>query len=81
MTALPQWVQPQLAQLVDATPEGDQWLHEIKYDGYRMHENMTGSCWREAHSAIHRGSYNGVLWLHLRLVVIRTANSSPNLTR
>jgi ATP-dependent DNA ligase len=23
--------------LVDTAPDGDQWLHEIKYDGYRMH--------------------------------------------
>ena len=28
--------QVQLATLVDAPPEGDQWLHEIKYDGYRL---------------------------------------------
>ncbi|MBI4886263.1 MAG: hypothetical protein HY824_04160 [Acidobacteria bacterium] len=27
---------PQLATLVTAPPEGDQWLHEIKYDGYRI---------------------------------------------
>lgn len=27
---------PQLATLVDAAPEGDDWLHEIKYDGYRL---------------------------------------------
>lgn len=25
----------QLAQLVDAVPSGDRWLHEMKYDGYR----------------------------------------------
>jgi len=25
----------QLAQLVDAVPAGDRWLHEMKYDGYR----------------------------------------------
>src|ERR1700736_2537727 len=35
--ALPDWIRPQLTELVDAAPEGDQWLHEIKYDGYRMH--------------------------------------------
>jgi ATP-dependent DNA ligase len=35
--ALPEWIPPQLTQLVDAAPEGDQWLHEIKFDGYRMH--------------------------------------------
>ena len=29
MTALPQWVRPQLTQLVDTAPDGDQWLHEI----------------------------------------------------
>jgi bifunctional non-homologous end joining protein LigD len=27
---------PQLATLVKAAPEGDEWLHEIKYDGYRI---------------------------------------------
>jgi bifunctional non-homologous end joining protein LigD len=26
----------QLASLVDAPPEGDGWLHEIKYDRYRL---------------------------------------------
>ena len=38
--ALPRWVQPQLTQLVDAAPDGDQWLHEIKFDGYRMHARL-----------------------------------------
>ena len=37
---LPQWIRPQLTQLVDAAPEGDQWLHEIKFDGYRMHARL-----------------------------------------
>jgi DNA ligase D-like protein (predicted ligase) len=27
---------PQLARLVAAPPSGDEWLHEIKYDGYRI---------------------------------------------
>jgi ATP-dependent DNA ligase len=27
---------PQLAALVDAPPAGDAWLHEIKFDGYRI---------------------------------------------
>src|SRR5260370_34480770 len=38
--ALPQWIAPQLTQLVDAAPEGDDWLHEIKFDGYRMHARL-----------------------------------------
>jgi ATP-dependent DNA ligase len=37
---LPKWIKPQLTQLVDAAPEGDQWLHEIKFDGYRMHARL-----------------------------------------
>ena len=33
---LPRWIAPQLATLVSAAPEGDGWIHEIKYDGYRF---------------------------------------------
>ncbi|TGX54798.1 DNA ligase D [Sphingomonas gei] len=33
--ALPEFQKPQLATLVDAVPAGNQWLHEVKYDGYR----------------------------------------------
>jgi bifunctional non-homologous end joining protein LigD len=31
----PAFLSPQLATLVDAPPAGKEWLHEIKYDGYR----------------------------------------------
>jgi bifunctional non-homologous end joining protein LigD len=33
--AMPDFREPQLATLVDHVPSGSQWLHEIKYDGYR----------------------------------------------
>lgn len=33
---LPAMLAPMLATLVKETPAGDGWLHEIKYDGYRM---------------------------------------------
>src|ERR1700751_6148631 len=39
-TALPAWVKPQLTRLVDAPPERPEWLHELKYDGYRMHARL-----------------------------------------
>lgn len=32
---LPSFAQPQLATLVDSVPQGNDWLHEIKFDGYR----------------------------------------------
>ena len=34
--ALPKFVPPELATLVDRAPEGETWLHEMKYDGYRI---------------------------------------------
>jgi bifunctional non-homologous end joining protein LigD len=33
---LPESVDAELATLVDAVPPGPDWLHELKYDGYRM---------------------------------------------
>ena len=35
-TSMAGWVPPQLATLVDTMPEGAEWVHELKYDGYRM---------------------------------------------
>jgi hypothetical protein len=39
-TALPAWIKPQLTRLVDGPPDGAEWLHEIKFDGYRMHARL-----------------------------------------
>jgi len=36
----PSWIKPQLAALVDKAPDGPDWLHEIKLDGYRMHARL-----------------------------------------
>ena len=33
---MPDFVAPQLATLVDRVPQGEGWLHEIKFDGYRI---------------------------------------------
>ena len=32
----PDWIAPQLATLVDRMPTDEGWLHEIKFDGYRL---------------------------------------------
>jgi bifunctional non-homologous end joining protein LigD len=34
--APPKFMAPQLATLVDAVPTGTDWIHEFKYDGYRL---------------------------------------------
>ena len=33
---MPEDLKPQLATVSDKAPEGEEWLHEIKYDGYRL---------------------------------------------
>ena len=60
--AQPQWIRPQLTQLVAAAPDDEGWLHEIKYDGYRMHARLdrgavklltrTGLDWTQKYPAI-----------------------------
>src|SRR4026208_1246519 len=35
-TPLPKFIQPQLATLVNSVPPGDEWLHEMKFEGYRI---------------------------------------------
>ena len=56
-SALPAWIPPQLTQLVEAAPEGDQWLHEIKFDGYRMHARLD-------HSGVRLLTRTGLDWTH-----------------
>jgi bifunctional non-homologous end joining protein LigD len=39
---LPDELSPQLATLVDSIPQGDDWLYEIKFDGYRLLTRVDG---------------------------------------
>jgi bifunctional non-homologous end joining protein LigD len=36
----PSWIKPELAALVKSAPEGTDWLHEMKRDGYRMRARL-----------------------------------------
>src|SRR5882762_1370026 len=59
---LPDWIRPQLTELVTEPPAGPDWLHEIKFDGYRMHARLergavrlltrTGLDWTHKYPAI-----------------------------
>jgi ATP-dependent DNA ligase len=61
-TSPPALVKPQLAALVKKAPDGPEWLHEIKLDGYRMHARLDagrvriltrrGNDWTEKYPAI-----------------------------
>ena len=61
-SAMPRFVPPQLASLGSKLPAGDNWFHEIKYDGYRLQIHLdtgrvtirtrTGLDWTKRLSAI-----------------------------
>jgi ATP-dependent DNA ligase len=36
----PQWIEPELCKLVTRIPAGDNWAHEVKFDGFRMHTRI-----------------------------------------
>ena len=38
--ALPDFIEPQLATLAEHPPKGDNWVHEIKFDGYRLEAHL-----------------------------------------
>jgi bifunctional non-homologous end joining protein LigD len=43
---IPGFVEPALARLIEKVPSGERWIHEIKFDGYRVqlhiaNENVT----------------------------------------
>src|SRR5436190_16573363 len=39
---MPAYVEPCLATLADRAPGGDRWVHEIKFDGYRLQLHIAG---------------------------------------
>jgi DNA ligase D-like protein (predicted ligase) len=65
---LPPWIRPQLTELVDAAPDGPDWLHEIKYDGYRMHARLD-------HGAVRLLTRTGLDWTY-KYPAIATAVAS-----
>jgi bifunctional non-homologous end joining protein LigD len=62
--------QPQLATLVDAPPAGPAWLHELKYDGYRM------GC-AIARRQVQLISRSGNDWTQAFPEIVRAARSLP----
>jgi ATP-dependent DNA ligase len=54
---VPEWIRPQLTQPVQKAPEGPEWLHEIKFDGYRMHARLD-------RGAVRLLTRNGLDWTH-----------------
>jgi bifunctional non-homologous end joining protein LigD len=54
---LPNFVPPSLATLREAPPQGDGWLHEIKFDGYRLEARLD-------HGKVRLFTRKGLDWTH-----------------
>jgi ATP-dependent DNA ligase len=63
-------VKPQLTKLVDAPPEGAEWLHEIKFDGYRMHARLD-------RGSVRLLTRTGLDWTHKYPAIAAAAASLP----
>ena len=59
--ALPKFIPPELALQVDEAPEGADWIHELKLDGYRMQARIDNSKKSASVALITRG---GLDWTH-----------------
>lgn len=42
VSSMPGFIEPQLATLKTKAPAGEDWIHEIKYDGYRIQLHIDG---------------------------------------
>jgi bifunctional non-homologous end joining protein LigD len=42
-TDLPDFIPPQLGALADKAPAGDGWIHEVRFDGYRLQAGAAAS--------------------------------------
>ena len=69
-TALPGWIKPQLTKLVDQAPDGPYWLHEIKFDGYRMHAQLD-------RGAVRLLTRTGLDWTHKYPAIAAAVASLP----
>jgi hypothetical protein len=67
----PDFVPFQLAKLVKSPPTGDRWLHEIKFDGYRLQARIV-----DGQASFH--TRNGHDWTHYFPVLAAAARSLPD---
>ncbi len=67
---VPDFISPQLATQVSAPPAGDDWLHELKLDGYRIQIHVTEKEGKREATIYTRG---GLDWTHRMPDIAKTA--------
>ena len=68
---MPEFVAPQLCKLVSRAPSGDNWVHEVKLDGYRMQLRVEGG------NAVMR-TRNGLDWTSKFKAIASAAVALPD---
>jgi bifunctional non-homologous end joining protein LigD len=69
-TTLPALIKPQLTKLVGEPPDAREWLHEIKFDGYRMHARLD-------RGAVRLLTRTGLDWTHKYRGIAAAVSSLP----
>ena len=67
---LPASITPQLARIAPAAPSATEWLHEIKFDGYRMHVRLD-------RGAVRLLTRTGLDWTHKYPAIAAAVASLP----
>ncbi|MGE3108676.1 MAG: DNA ligase D [Phycisphaerales bacterium] len=70
--SMPARIKPQLAALAAAPPPGDEWTHEVKFDGYRLMVYRSGD-------AVRILSRSGLDWTNKLPEIARAVQESVNL--
>jgi bifunctional non-homologous end joining protein LigD len=68
---LPDFIPPQLCETLERPPVGDNWLHEIKFDGYRIQM-------RVAHGAVALKTRKGLDWTAKYPEIAKAAAALPD---
>ena len=83
MSRVLSFIEPQLPSLVDQPPEGSEWIHEVKHDGYRtllavskrrvLAYTRNGYDWTDRYPRIEEATS----WLQIRLLFRGCATGKP----
>ena len=69
--SLPEFIAPQLCRLSDRPPAGDEWVHEIKFDGYRIQIRV-----QHGHATLR--TRKGLDWTNRFATIARAAANLPD---
>jgi bifunctional non-homologous end joining protein LigD len=69
--ALPKFIAPELTRLVEQPPSGQDWVHEIKFDGYRIQLRVAGG-------EVHLYTRKGLDWTARFPAIARAAARLPD---